>query len=108
RLSPEARYFGLLQPLKFAAAQGAGLYHSPIQTAAKGGPKRIDRFIHIGPESDRNPVKLGIFAGVRGTDRHSPEALINFLLDLEDEEPSTTGTHIYAYPVTNHHGYVTE
>jgi hypothetical protein len=108
RLTPEARYYGLFQPLKFAAAQGAGLYHSAIQTAAKGGPKRIDRFIHIGRESDRNPVRLGIFAGLRGTDRHSPEAVTNFLLDLESDEVASTGTHLYAYPVTNHHGYVTE
>ncbi|MDD5261575.1 MAG: hypothetical protein PHD76_06960 [Methylacidiphilales bacterium] len=95
----------LLHPLRKFTLLENGVQDSPITTVSDGKRFHIERFVFIGPDSGHQPIRLGIFAGIRGQDRHSPAAAVRFLHDLVASPELATGFHIYFYPVAYPHGF---
>lgn len=55
----------------------------------------------LGPGSDADPIRLGLFAGVHGDEVEGSLALADFLLRLDRHPDLASGYRIVAYPACN-------
>jgi hypothetical protein len=62
---------------------------------------QIPRFIFMGPTGGGDTIRLGIFAGLHGSDPEGAEALVELLQEFEVSPQLARGFHIYAYPICN-------
>jgi len=97
---------GFLAGLSAEVATSDHLFYTPVGSfARKGGRYRLARYVFLGPGSDDDPIRLGIFAGIHGDEPQGSEALVRFLLRLNLEPERARGYQIFAYPICNPTGF---
>lgn len=82
------------------------LYYLPLGLFHYGrDPYRLARYVFLGPQAGDEPVKIALFAGIRGDDTAGTKALVEFLLRLNLEPERARGYQIFVYPVCNPTGF---
>jgi hypothetical protein len=99
----------LLQPLEDIASRSPNLVANHDASFEVRGEKYVlPRYLFVGPRGGDTPVRLGIFAGVRGNDLEGIHALILFIRLLEAKPDLAAGYCLFLYPTCNPSGYVHE
>jgi hypothetical protein len=97
----ETRAAKVLRSLDQLSQKREHLYSTRILT---GGPRRssqICRYVFEGNQLRVTPIRIGIFAGLRGDDTVGPGAVTRFLEDLVAIPQLGENLRIYAYPVVH-------
>jgi hypothetical protein len=76
------------------------LYSTRILTGGHRPSSQICRYVFAGDQL-RAPIRIGIFAGLRGDDTVGPAAVATFLEDLVAIPQLGEGLRVYAYPVVH-------
>jgi hypothetical protein len=95
----------LLRPLDQLSQSKRRLYSTRIFTGEDRASSQISRYVFEGDQSSGLPVRIGIFAGLRGNDAVGPGAVATFLEDLVALPHLGNNLRIYAYPVVNATGF---
>ena len=61
----------------------------------------LPRFMFLGPGTDDEPVRIGIFAAIHGDEPETAHAAIEFLRRLAEEPERARGYQIFVYPICN-------
>lgn len=69
--------------------------------ASRGRHYTLPRFLFRGPDSDHEPVRIGVFAAIHGDEPEAAFAALQFLRRLLDEPQRGRGYEVYVYPVCN-------
>jgi hypothetical protein len=91
----------VLQSLDQLAQTREHLYSTRILTGGHRTSAQIRRYVFEGDQSRRTPIRIGIFAGLRGDATVGPGAVATFLEDLVALPHLGNSLRIYAYPVVN-------
>jgi hypothetical protein len=81
------------------------LYSSPISGSPPYRLPQIPRYIFVGDQPGESEIRLGIFAGLRGSDNVGARAIVEFIDDLVAMPSLGSAFRIYAYPTVNPLGY---
>lgn len=65
----------------------------------------IPRFLFVGPTTEHQPIRLGLFAGIHGDEPAGCEALVRFLVELAQDPERAVGYDLIVYPVCNPTGW---
>jgi hypothetical protein len=95
----------LLRPLDQLSQSKRRLYTTRIFTGDDRASSKISRYVFEGEQSSGSPIRIGIFAGLRGNDAVGPGAVATFLEDLVALPHLGNNLRIYAYPVVNATGF---
>ena len=94
--------FSCLETLRQKAEGSGSLFYSEIGTFRHGtATYTLPRFVFLGPGSDDEPVRIGIFAAVHGDEPETAHAAIEFLNRLIENPERARGYQIFVYPVCN-------
>lgn len=96
----------LLGPLFELAEQCPEIIGSMAGTFSHEGHRYgIPRFLFVGPTTEHEPIRLGLFAGIHGDEPAGCEALVRLLSDLAQDPSRAIGYDLVVYPVCNPTGY---
>jgi hypothetical protein len=98
---PELRVSKLLRPLDQLSESRQHLYTTRILTRGHRASSQISRYVFEGEQTRESPVRIGIFAGLRGDDEVGPAAVSMFLADLVALPHLGDDLRIYAYPIVS-------
>jgi hypothetical protein len=65
----------------------------------------IPRFVFVGPQTEIQPIRLALFAGVHGDEPAGCDALVRFLVELVETPEVAIGYDLVVYPVCNPTGF---
>jgi hypothetical protein len=77
------------------------LYTARILTRGHRASSQISRYVFEGEQTSESPIRIGIFAGLRGDDEVGPIAVSMFLADLVALPYLGNDLRIYAYPIVS-------
>jgi hypothetical protein len=96
--TPAAKVLGALDQL---SEKREHLYSTRILTGGHRTSSQICRYVFEGDQLRGTPIRIGIFAGLRGDDTVGPGAVATFLQDLVAVPKLGESLRIYAYPVVH-------
>jgi len=97
----ESRVGKVLRPLDHLSRTKEHFYTTRILTRGYRASSQISRYVFEGEQSQASPIRIGIFAGLRGDDEVGPGAVSTFLADLVALPDLGNGLRIYAYPIVS-------
>jgi hypothetical protein len=97
----ETRAAKVLRSLDQLSQKREHLYSTRILTGGHRTSSQISRYVFEGHQSRGTPIRIGIFAGLRGDDSVGPGAVARFLEDLVALPQLGESFRIYAYPVVH-------
>jgi hypothetical protein len=97
----ETRAAKALRSLDQLSQQREHLYSTRILTGGSRASSQISRYVFEGDQWRGTPIRIGIFAGLRGDDTVGPGAVASFLEDLVALPELGESFRIYAYPVVH-------
>lgn len=68
---------------------------------AAGRSQRLARYIYLGPDSDGDPLRLAVFAGIHGDEPAGTLALLQLVQTIEQHPELIRGYALFVYPVGN-------
>ena len=94
--------FGLVEELRGKAEGSDYLFYSEIGKFRHNNHSyALPRFVFLGPDSNDEPVRIGIFAAIHGDESETAHAAIEFLERLLQNPERARGYQIFVYPVCN-------
>ncbi len=94
--------FAAVVELQREAAGSDHLFYSEIGAFRHSGEAyALPRFVFLGPGSDDEPVRIGVFAAIHGDEPETAHAAVEFLRRLLKEPDRARGYQIFVYPVCN-------
>jgi hypothetical protein len=90
-----------LRSLDQLSQQSNHLYSTRILTGVNRTSSQICRYVFEGDQWRGTPIRIGIFAGLRGDNTVGPGAVARFLEDLVALPELGESLRIYAYPVVH-------
>ncbi len=103
---PRRSIVGFLERLIKETGESDYLVYRPVGAFGhRGGTYQLARFVFMGPASEDEPVRLGLFAGIHGDEPEGSQALVEFLSRLNREPERARGYQIFAYPICNPSGF---
>ncbi len=101
----ENSLFHLVEKLRQSAAGSDYLFYSEIGAFRHGSQAyTLPRFTFLGPGSDDEPVRIGIFAAIHGDEPETAHAALEFLRRLTQTPERARGYQIFVYPICNPSG----
>jgi hypothetical protein len=97
----ETRASKVLRSLDQLSQKRDHLYSTRIRTGGHRTSSQICRYVFEGDQLRGTPIRIGVFAGLRGDDSVGPGAVASFLEDLVALPQSGESLRIYAYPVVH-------
>jgi hypothetical protein len=97
----ESRVSKVLRPLDQLSESRQHLYATRILTRGHRASSQISRYVFEGEQTRESPIRIGIFAGLRGDDEVGPSAVSMFLADLVALPHLGNDLRIYAYPIVS-------
>ena len=97
----ESRVSKVLRPLDQLSGTRRHLYTTRILTRGHRASSQISRYVFEGEQTRESPIRIGIFAGLRGDDEVGPAAVSMFLADLVALPHLGNDLRIYAYPIVS-------
>jgi hypothetical protein len=91
----------ILRPLDQLSRRREHLYSTRILTGGHRASSLISRFVFEGDQWRESPIRIGIFAGLRGDDQVGPGAISAFLADLVALPDLGNDLRLYAYPIVS-------
>jgi hypothetical protein len=98
---PDSRVSKVLRPLDQLSESRQHLYTTRILTRGHRASSQISRYVFEGEQTRESPIRIGIFAGLRGDDEVGPGAVSMFLGDLVALPHLGNDLRIYAYPIVS-------
>lgn len=98
---PESRVSKVLRPLDQLSESRQHFYTTRILTRGHRASSQISRYVFEGEQTRESPIRIGIFAGLRGDDEVGPAAVSMFLADLVALPHLGNDLRIYAYPIVS-------
>jgi hypothetical protein len=98
---PLSRVSKVLGPLDQLSESRQHLYTTRILTRGHRASSQISRYVFEGEQTRETPIRIGIFAGLRGDDEVGPAAVSMFLADLVALPHLGNDLRIYAYPIVS-------
>jgi hypothetical protein len=96
----------VLAPLDELAAHSPNVIANHKATFLAGNQTCVlPRYLFIGPRGGDEPIRLGIFATLNGTETEGAQALGRFLTLLAAEPSAAEGYRLFVYPVCNPTGF---
>ena len=97
--------FQAVEELRRESAGSAHLHYSEIGSFHHGATSfTLPRFVFIGPGTDEEPVRIGVFAAIHGDEPETAHAAIEFLKRLVQDPERARGYQIFVYPICNPSG----
>ena len=97
----ETRASKVLRSLDQLSQKRDHLYSTRIRTGGHRTSSQICRYVFEGDQMRGTPIRIGVFAGLRGDDSVGPGAVASFLEDLVALPQLGDNLRIYAYPVVH-------
>jgi hypothetical protein len=97
----ETRAAKVLRSLDQLSQKREHLYSTRILTGGHRTSSQICRYVFEGDQLRGKPIRIGVFAGLRGDDSVGPGAVARFLEDLAALPKLGENLRIYAYPVVH-------
>jgi hypothetical protein len=97
----ETRASKVLRSLDQLSQKRDHLYSTRILTGGHRTSSQISRYVFEGEQLRGTPIRIGVFAGLRGDDCVGPGAVASFLEDLVALPQMGESLRIYAYPVVH-------
>jgi hypothetical protein len=98
----KSRVSKVLRPLDQLSGTRQHLYTTRILTRrGHRASSQISRYVFEGEQTSESPIRIGIFAGLRGDDEVGPAAVSMFLADLVALPYLANDLRIYAYPIVS-------
>jgi hypothetical protein len=97
----ETRASKVLRSLDQLSQKRDHLYSTRIRTGGHRTSSQISRYVFEGEQMRGTPIRIGVFAGLRGDDSVGPGAVASFLEDLVALPQLGDSLRIYAYPVVH-------
>jgi hypothetical protein len=97
----ETRASKVLRSLDQLSQKRDHLYSTRIRTGGHRTSSQISRYVFEGEQMRGTPIRIGLFAGLRGDDSVGPGAVASFLEDLVALPQLGDSLRIYAYPVVH-------
>jgi hypothetical protein len=97
----ESRVNKVLRSLDRLSGTRKHLYTARILTRGHRASSQISRYVFEGEQTSESPIRIGIFAGLRGDDEVGPIAVSMFLADLVALPCLGNDLRIYAYPIVS-------
>jgi hypothetical protein len=97
----ETRASKVLRSLDQLSQKRDHLYSTRIRTGGHRTSSQISRYVFEGEQMRGTPIRIGVFAGLRGDDSVGPGAVASFLEDLVALPQLGDNLRIYAYPVVH-------
>jgi hypothetical protein len=97
----ESRVGKILRPLDQLSGRREHLYSTRILTGGHRSSSQISRYVFEGDQWRESPIRIGVFAGLRGDDQVGPGAISTFLADLVALPHLGNNLRIYAYPIVS-------
>jgi protein MpaA len=92
----------LLTPLDELAEKSRHLHRRDLGTFRSGAQEYgIPAFLHLGPKTDRAPIRLGLFAVLHGDELEGALGLLELVNELQSQPSLATGYTLHLYPVVN-------
>jgi hypothetical protein len=98
---PESPASKILRRLDHLALTEKYLYRTRILTGRQRASSQISRYVFEVDHLTTTPIRIGIFAGLRGDDDVGPGAVSAFLADLVAFPDLGESLRIYAYPIVS-------
>ncbi len=98
----ENRVFAAVADLQREASGSNHLFYSEIGVFRHSGRSYVlPRFVFLGPGSDDEPVRIGLFAAIHGDEPETALAAVEFLRRLAADPERARGYQVFVYPVCN-------
>ena len=97
----ETRAAKVLRSLDQLSQKRDHLYSTRILTGGHRTSSQISRYVFEGDQLRGRPIRIGVFAGLRGDDSVGPGAVARFLEDLVALPQLGENLRIYSYPVVH-------
>lgn len=92
----------LLTPFNALAESSRSLYRRDLGTFTSGGSEyALPAFLHLGPKTDRAPLRVALLAALHGDELEGTLGLLQFVNQLQRRPEAATGFTLYFYPVVN-------
>ena len=92
----------LLEELRTVSESSEYLFYSEIgKFRHESRSYALPRFVFLGPDSNDEPVRIGIFAAIHGDEPETGHAALEFLSRLIQEPERARGYQIFVYPICN-------
>jgi len=98
----EHRVFSAVDALRREAEGSNHLFYSEIGSFRHSVKNYVlPRFVFLGPGSDDEPVRIGIFAAIHGDEPETALAAVEFLRRLVKNPERGRGYQVFVYPICN-------
>jgi hypothetical protein len=95
-----------LEVVEEIAGRSESLISRPIRVdPGTGKPFLLPRYLFIGPAGGDNPLRVGLFGGIHGDEPEGVDALMEFLVLLDQQPDLARGYCLFVYPICNPSGY---
>jgi protein MpaA len=96
----------LLAALDRACGDSVNLLNKPLPAfEVEGKEFRIPRYLFVGPQGGAEPIRVGLFAGMNGTEPEGVAAMAEFALALEQKAELARNYVVFVYPMVNPSGF---